>query len=207
MQLFHLLTKATKWWTNTKPRCSKYAASPSPLAFLSLRKMQCSSLMWAPLKTISCRLSASAWPTLKQERPFGEGEHHSHIGSHFESVAENKRNLWNHNFFKAVLFNTSVFCQWYHHLLLCPWGSTVTQYPREIVWKRERGREGRKVTLKQWNFLCAVADFPVPSDSLCLTSNGRQVVFFRRQCLEEIPQKCAHPRQHFSIISQVLVTL
>lgn len=81
---FHLLTKekhrlATKWWTNNKPRCSKYAASPSPLAFLSLRKMQCSSLIWAPLKTISCRLSASAWPTLKQQRPFWEGEHHSYI--------------------------------------------------------------------------------------------------------------------------------
>lgn len=37
---------------------------PSPLLFLSLRKIQCSSLIWAPLSTMSCLRSASAWPTL-----------------------------------------------------------------------------------------------------------------------------------------------
>lgn len=39
---------------------------PSPLLFLSLRKTQCSSLMCAPLSTMSWRRSASAWPTLRE---------------------------------------------------------------------------------------------------------------------------------------------
>lgn len=47
--------------------CDFCKTSPSPLAFRSLRKMQCSSLMCAPLRTISCRLSASAWPTLSTQ--------------------------------------------------------------------------------------------------------------------------------------------
>lgn len=37
---------------------------PSPPPRESLRKMQCSSLMKCPLRTMSCRLSASSLPTL-----------------------------------------------------------------------------------------------------------------------------------------------
>lgn len=47
--------------------------SPSPLLFLSLRKIQCSSLMWAPLSTMSWRRSASAWPTLNTRESVSQG--------------------------------------------------------------------------------------------------------------------------------------
>lgn len=48
----------------------KHKLSPSPVLFLSLRKIQCSSLMWAPLSTMSWRRSASAWPTLNTGKVF-----------------------------------------------------------------------------------------------------------------------------------------
>lgn len=41
---------------------------PSPPPRESLRKMQCSSLMKCPLRTMSCRLSASSLPTLLKNR-------------------------------------------------------------------------------------------------------------------------------------------
>lgn len=47
--------------------------APSPLLFLSLRKIQCSSLMWAPLSTMSWRRSASAWPTLNTRESVSQG--------------------------------------------------------------------------------------------------------------------------------------
>lgn len=71
--------KSTGCWETPK---WTHGASPSPLAFLSLRKMQCSSLMCAPLKTISCRRSASAWPTLRQsQKPFWGLEHCHRVSS------------------------------------------------------------------------------------------------------------------------------
>lgn len=60
-------------WRGTVLGKLSQGLSPSPLLLLSLRKTQCSSLMWAPLSTMSWRRSASAWPTLHTRESVSQG--------------------------------------------------------------------------------------------------------------------------------------
>lgn len=84
--------KFTYWNTGGETPARTHGALPSPLAFFSLRKTQCSSLMCAPLKTMSWRLSASAWPTLQQSQKafWGMGHCHCHSG-HFNKISETEK--------------------------------------------------------------------------------------------------------------------
>lgn len=132
--------KSTGWGTPERT----HGALPSPLAFLSLRKMQCSSLMCAPLKTMSCRLSASAWPTLRQsQKPFWGLEHCHCVSRHFVKMRQkNKWTLWTSATFKRkeLLKPDSFSAPW--HLMFSPGAG------RELKPRRERLSSEEKLRVR-----------------------------------------------------------
>lgn len=69
------------------------ALSPSPLLFLSLRKTQCSSLMCAPLSTMSWRRSASAWPTLSTSDSVSQGNSNTKSSTNNEPLSSKEYSL------------------------------------------------------------------------------------------------------------------
>lgn len=114
--------------------------------------MQCSSLIWAPLKTISCRLSASAWPTLKQsQRPFCYSEHctASHFSNH--PVAQVKGNFW------TITSENIVFLRNYRlfHLWViffnCPNGVEMYEWVNFRLYKKEKSLWAVEIFFNQFS--------------------------------------------------------
>lgn len=72
---------STGWEWNVE-RMGGTPTLPSPPPRESLLKMQCSSLMKCPLRTMSCRLSASSLPTLLKNHRGQQGKQGSRAPAH-----------------------------------------------------------------------------------------------------------------------------